>query len=592
MDTVAWSFPFSCSMQPSGHVDCMQHNQELLHTQAEPQELSVLPVTTTSQVSLDLLELIAAARDFDDLSRTIAPYTEVLDQQHAAQLAAKLAQLFSRSDPSCLQSSQVQQLCQVAVSLTSRHVEELGPEDAALIMHSLALLQHADKRLWVRLLQQLPMHSQQHPHHDPHHDTSPSPKALALAIYACSLTSNAPNSRWMQQHSATAASTLHAANAQDLSMLLWSYARLGHRPRSRTFWEPFWQASSSQLSSSKPEELVMQLYALAQLKQQPDKQWIRQVTALLQPMLQQLDSQQLAMATWALGSMRSTLSKGWMQQLHEVLQASLPQMTAQGLVMVLWAMSRWQGVVQPSPAWQQQALAELQAKAGQLTAAEGSTALLALARLRWQLPQGLLPALVQALEPQLQRCTPEQLVNGIWALGKLQHQPSQRWLQQHTQAAQQAYQSMDVQQLSMLLWALAKLQHTPELHALADLLAEIESRPLGTLSPQAVVSIMWAVAQLRVKPNKEWLEHMLAMSAKILPNCRWDDQDLVGLVEALAQLGYRPGAVWLDQYALKVDSCMARIRKDRLQAIMRALRQLGYGSSGAMVSWLVVEEQR
>jgi hypothetical protein len=259
----------------------------------------------------------------------------------------------------------------------------------------------------------------------------------------------------------------------------------------------------------------------------------------------------------------------WTRAFMGACERVMPEFSAQGLTHLAWALARL--ARRPDASW---TAAFLEAAERKMVAAAGQT------------PSP--PAADAAADDNDDRFSAQGLANVAWALAKLRVRPSPAWMARFCQAAEQrlvmraapgagaeaalAGDNSDdadnapftAQGLSLMAWALAKLQYRPT-HAWtqAYMRASVEAMRVGngggggsgsgsgggsvggvarrpaarhppspTASPRDLALAAYALAELRVRPSREWLSAWLDASYPQLDN--YGSQSLANTAHALA----------------------------------------------------------
>ena len=179
-----------------------------------------------------------------------------------------------------------------------------------------------------------------------------------------------------------------SANAQELALLLWGFAKLGYRPP-EAWLKAIVAAAQRQLPLFAAQNVANFLWALAKMRHTPSAAFVEGLSHAVGPKLRYFSSQNLSVLVWASAMLHLPLPPPLLLQISTAAADRLPSALPQHLAMLLWGLAAL-GAVQ-SPQW----LARFEAASASLLQADAFSA--------------------------------HELASLGWGMRQMQHRPGLRW---------------------------------------------------------------------------------------------------------------------------------------------------------------------
>lgn len=126
-------------------------------------------------------------------------------------------------------------------------------------------------------------------------------------------------------------------------------------------------------------------------------------------------------------------------------------------------------------------------------------------------------------------------------------------------------------ELSVTLWAVAELKHTPSRQWLLQMLGAMLQK-LPVFQPINFANTLWALGQLESVPSPFWLNTYWSNSSQSLT--RFKPEELAATVSAVVKLRLSPPVDWVQSLTVAVDQSLAKFDSKTLLFILQAVRQL------------------
>ncbi|KAF5828230.1 hypothetical protein DUNSADRAFT_17997 [Dunaliella salina] len=214
------------------------------------------------------------------------------------------------------------------------------------------------------------------------------------------------------------------------------------------------------------------LWGLARLGHNPGATWMDH---MLLRMLQQLqaaggceDPLSLSQAMWAVAKLGHAPPPAWLDAFFPMVTSSMPGLSPQALANVLWGMAVLQAPPRGAsfwPAYYEASMSHMHSFSPQAVALalpsfqplDISHVLWGSARLRLEVPQKLLKALLVHCRSKMRDFGTQEIANTLWALTTLRARPKQVWLLAVCERAKRCMTEFKPQELATLVWAMANL---------------------------------------------------------------------------------------------------------------------------------------
>jgi hypothetical protein len=183
-------------------------------------------------------------------------------------------------------------------------IDRLNPQGVSMVLWAAA-------RIWEHqehsAMQQLWMSQQQQQGVQQMPRSSPMQSTLQGGFADTGAAAAGPPAGWMAAAEAAMGRQLHLYTPHSLSICLWAFAKLGHRPAD-SFVSKALQAVQKQLCSAscKPADLAVLLYSCAALHFRPCRQWMDAHGAALLQRARSLSVRETSNVLWALGRLGMT----------------------------------------------------------------------------------------------------------------------------------------------------------------------------------------------------------------------------------------------------------------------------------------------
>uniref|UniRef100_A0A383VCV1 FAST kinase leucine-rich domain-containing protein n=1 Tax=Tetradesmus obliquus TaxID=3088 RepID=A0A383VCV1_TETOB len=431
-------------------------------------------------------------------------------------------------------------------------IDKLNPQGVSMVLWAAARIwEHQEhsalQQLW--LSQQQGISQQQLPR-----ASSPLQQQGAVAAVQGSWTDTGaaaagPPAGWMAAAEAAIRRQLHQYTPHSLSICLWAFAKLGHRPAD-SFTAKALKAVQGQLctASCRPADLAVLLYSCAALHFRPCRQWMDVHGAALLQRARSLSMRETANVLWAMGRLGAAPNDpDVLRLLMKQLYYGMQDANGRDLASSLWALASIGH--KPDKAWMGIFGAQAEALVHEFTPQEIANLLWAYAKLGMKPPHMLLVALWESvggssssssaaasssLSPTSSTFGAFSAASGTGAAAADGFGGGSSGSSGGVTARLSAFKPGE---LAMLLWALASLQVVPGKLWWEQFL-QASYHKMTSQSPQSLATIIWSLSELQLQPPPAWLYHWAAATRGALP--QMSPIDLGQVAAALQGLTFEP----------------------------------------------------
>ncbi|KAF6263227.1 hypothetical protein COO60DRAFT_485251 [Scenedesmus sp. NREL 46B-D3] len=408
-------------------------------------------------------------------------------------------------------------------------IDRLNPQGVSMVLWAAARIwEHQEhsalQQLWMSQQQQ---HLQQQGRQAAAR-ASPVTQQQAGALYSAAADTGAaaagPPAGWMAAAEAAMQRQLHLYTPHSLSICLWAFAKLGHRPTD-SFTGKALRAVQGQLCSPscRPVDLAVLLYSCAALRFRPQRQWMDVHGAALVQRAGRLSVRETANVLWAHGRLGvSPRDPDVLRLLMKQLYYGMQDANGRDLASSLWALASIGH--KPDKAWMGIFGAQAEALVHEFTPQEIANLLWAYAKLGMKPPHMLLVALWESVGGSSSSAagsgggSPTSSLGSVFA-APLSSAAAADGLGSGSSSSGGVTARLSAfkpGELSMLLWALASLQLAPGKLWWEQFL-QASYHKMTSQSPQSLSTIIWSLSELQLQPPPAWLYHWAAAIRGVLP---------------------------------------------------------------------------
>eukprot|EP00775_Hariotina_reticulata_P008328 gene8328-8513_t len=386
-----------------------------------------------------------------------------------------------------------------------------------------------------------------------------------------------PGDPWLFSFCKAAQAKMFLANPAQLSMLVYCTARLGYRPPDA--WIATWlETSQPQLPAFSAQNLANAAWGLSTWRFQAPDSWLSDfysATSAVMPNLTPVGISQIQLALVTLGA-GTPPPEQWVEQLVAVAEPVLEDMELLQLCNFGSALAHWNY----SPP-QETMAAFLTATQPQLVAAtptDLATLLWICNKLHYMPHQQWLELWLSAAGAALPRCQPQHLTTISLVLGAWGVLPLQGFSVEFWRTSRSRFADFTPYQLALTLWGLGRTRRAVPRAWATVLLSTFTQQLLTEATAEDVSRLLAAFAAVSVKPSgtKDWVRDQQVVQQQLHQLCVWlqpqlpslEPMWLVTLTKGLVGLGLQ-----LDASCIRALTDAASELGERLAPQQRDLLQ-------------------
>ncbi|GIL45172.1 hypothetical protein Vafri_2498 [Volvox africanus] len=460
--------------------------------------------------------------------------------------------------------------CSTLQAILRRQVPELHPRALVVAAYSLARLELPDRELLAGLAAAV----------EPHLSTL-QPQGLSSLLWAFARQNHQPPPKWMDSMLSACTADLGAFAPRDMATVIWALARLHYKVAPARL-KQLLEHTQVNIGSFSGRSLSNVVYALALSQQHPGGEWLAAAQARAVALGPGAFSPQgITQMAWGIAKLGAAPTPAFVDLVLEHATQRLPPAPHERL-----RLRDQEQQVQQQREGGSGMEGKSERRLGRYSGLDLATLMFALASLGAQPRADLGRRLLAAVQWELPSLEANGMCNCLWACARLRIYPTKMWLSCFFDASYRQLAYFKPVDLSQTLWALARLQASPpsawmasamnRLQLSASMFSPVEvattmwslarlgmrgeqmpgevlalffiatDRRLSSFKPQELSSMIWALAHMRRRPDKEWIAEFLKVTYHRLASMNgWC---LATLAWSLAELSLLPPPAWVYTY--------------------------------------------
>jgi len=258
--------------------------------------------------------------------------------------------------------------------------------------------------------------------------------------------------------------------AKEMALLLWSFAKLGHKPK-QTFLKRL--ESQFEVLEMQPQSLSLLIWAYAKLKLPVSKRFAEAHYFMVWKRLEEMNTQCLANIMWSYGRLGMDVPKDLFDCLMTHFRLRLSECNSQNI----------------------------------------SNVMVSCARLGKSPGAGLIEVVEVTSARKMHTFSSQGMANMLWSFVKLSHVPSEEFLLSFQKNFGATVHKASPQNVANVVWSFAQIQHTPYDSVMSAILDKVETK-LDTFSEQDVATLLWGCGKLKYSINARLLRKFQSFCLK------------------------------------------------------------------------------
>ncbi len=345
-------------------------------------------------------------------------------------------------------------------------------------------------------------------------------------------------------------SKMEDLGAKDMALLMWSFAKLGHKPKA-TFLKRL--ENQFELLEMKPQSLSLLIWAYAKLRLPVYPRFSEAHFYMVWKELDGMNMQCLANIMWSYGRLGLAVPADLFQQLAEHFRVNLRECNAQNVSNILISMAR----MGHCPDRDLLSRVEVHLSSEEVMAkfsCQGlSNVLWSLIKLKWAPAEQFMLSFQKQFGAQVHKASPQNIANVVWSFAQMRYSPYESVMESLFRVVAAKLDTFSEQDVATLLWGCGKLRYR-----ISDrLLAKLQSYCLKRarhFSLHDISLTLWGFTQQQLDVQPEVLQAMYEMSIKHLDKA-FHTEAFVHVVWSLSvrnKVGLNRGAVLVERYEQQV----------------------------------------
>ena len=253
----------------------------------------------------------------------------------------------------------------------------------------------------------------------------------------------------------TVNSKINELGPKDMALLMWSFAKLGHRPK-KTFLKRLEQRF--EVLEVKPQSLSLLIWAYAKLRLPVNRRFAEAHYYMVWRDLGAMNMQCLANILFAYGRLGLDIPKDLFSELMGHFRANLGECNSQNIANIMVSCARL----------------------GRRPDAE------------------VLSLVDRSCAAKMAKFSSQGMSNILWSFVKLDHQPSDEFLESFQRHFGDSVRRASPQNVANVVWSFAQIRHAPRDHVMRSIFAKVEAS-LDTFSEQDVATLLWGCGKLKYR---------------------------------------------------------------------------------------------
>ncbi|QDZ21606.1 FAST kinase-like domain-containing protein [Chloropicon primus] len=282
-----------------------------------------------------------------------------------------------------------------------------------------------------------------------------STEAISDFIYRCVKTKHKVSVHTSVYAENTVNSKIDQLSAKDMALLMWSFAKLGHKPKA-TFLKRL--ENQFELLEMKPQSLSLLIWAYAKLRLPTSKRFADAHYYMVWKDLAGMNMQCLANIMWSYGRLRLDVPNDLHAELMDHFRLHISECNSQNI----------------------------------------SNIMVSCARLGKAVDGDLLSRVEQVSSRSMAKFSSQGMSNVLWSFIKLNHRPSQDYLVSFQKHFGASIHKASPQNIANVVWSFAQIRYTPYESLMQSLFDKVDSK-LDTFSEQDVATLLWGCGKLKYR---------------------------------------------------------------------------------------------
>ena len=369
---------------------------------------------------------------------------------------------------------------------------------------------------------------------------------IADFIYRCVKTRHEVNMHTRVYIENLVNSKMDDLNSKDMALLMWSFAKLGHKPKAR-----FLKRLENQFelleTQFQPQSLSLLIWAYAKLRLPVSRRFAESHYYMVWKQMSSMNMQCLANIMWSYGRLDLDVPKDLFQELMAHFKLNLKQCNSQNISNIMVSCAR----LGKRPDDELLSLIELNAtrKMGKFSSQGMSNVLWSFIKLRWRPTEDFLLSFQKHFGAKLQKASPQNVANVVWSFAQIRYMPYENVMESLFESVEKNLDTFSEQDVATLLWGCGKLRYEIAPSVLRKFQVYCLKRARH-FSLHDISLSLWGFTQQSVDIQPEVLQVMYEMSIKHL-DASFHTEAFVHLVWSLSVRntnGLNRGAILVGRY--------------------------------------------
>jgi len=374
--------------------------------------------------------------------------------------------------------------------------------------------------------------------------------AISDFIYRCVKTRHAVNVHTRVYVENLVNSKMDELNAKDMALLMWSFAKLGHKPKA-TFLKRL--EHRFEMLEMKPQSLSLLIWAYAKLRLPVHPRFSEAHYYMVWKELDGMNMQCLANIMWSYGRLGLDVPVDLFQQMADHFRMHLRECNAQNVSNIMVSMAR----MGHRPDRELLSLVEVHLASEQVISkfsCQGlSNVLWSLIKLKRHPGEHFMLSFQKQFGAQVGKASPQNIANVVWSFAQMRYSPYESVMESLFETVAQKVDTFSEQDVATLLWGCGKLRYKISDRLLEKFQAYCLKRARH-FSLHDISLTLWGFTQQQMEVRPEVLQQMYEMSIKHLDK-EFHTEAFVHVVWSLSvrnKVGLNRGAVLVERYEQEI----------------------------------------